>query len=430
MVKLVVAYIVEKDEDVFPISYDSIKEYADKVVVIDGNPDNRIDRYAILNGVILKHDYEHEYKGANGKQRNHYLEYLKKHHMGDWCLVLDADEVVDHPQMVKQTIEQAEKEGINVINPEMVHFIGNFGFEDATQEKHYVPRRLFKVTEDLSYDEVEHPVLKTKDIVIDGSGFKIYHLAYAREMIRLRDKYLNHKEKSNIHTPEYLRKWYLAHLFGQYPIRPLNMERMNETLPSALKKHFLLEELNEEMYFQKRKNIEGKHFIMVSQWINHLKPKTTLDVGCGMGHYTYAITTYGVDAYGFDISKYAINNSPYRNVLGDKIWVADCMKDNWISKSHPQPAFDVVLALDILEHLPDEQAVGECIEKLYRFSKEYVLASIPVEGDPNLYLDETHTIFKSKEWWIEQFTSRGMVHLPTPDHFAFKEQIFIFKVNK
>ena len=37
MNKLIIAYIVENDEDVFELSYKSIKDVADEVLIIDGN---------------------------------------------------------------------------------------------------------------------------------------------------------------------------------------------------------------------------------------------------------------------------------------------------------------------------------------------------------------------------------------------------------
>ena len=37
MNKLVVAYIIENDEDVFDISFLSIKDYVDEILIIDGN---------------------------------------------------------------------------------------------------------------------------------------------------------------------------------------------------------------------------------------------------------------------------------------------------------------------------------------------------------------------------------------------------------
>ena len=41
----------------------------------------------------------------NGKQRNIYLNYVKEQHPNDWCLALDADEVVEDLSIVKKSIQ-------------------------------------------------------------------------------------------------------------------------------------------------------------------------------------------------------------------------------------------------------------------------------------------------------------------------------------
>jgi len=120
--------------------------------------------------IIIERDYQHDssIKNANSNQRNFYLDYLKKNHLGDYCLALDADEVCDeNVYRLKEVIKELETmDAINNVavlsSPEMVHFIQDLGHEDATREKHYCPNRFFKITEDLYYPDGEHPVLNKK----------------------------------------------------------------------------------------------------------------------------------------------------------------------------------------------------------------------------------------------------------------------------
>jgi hypothetical protein len=111
MSKLNIAYIIENDEDVFELSYNSIKDTADNVVIVDGNPIMDKKLYSCMKIeqskyhdkiTLINSPFPHKEKGAMGIQRNKYLNYLKEHHLGEWCLVLDSDEVVQHPENLKK----------------------------------------------------------------------------------------------------------------------------------------------------------------------------------------------------------------------------------------------------------------------------------------------------------------------------------------
>ena len=56
--------------------------------------------------------------------------------------------------------------------------------------------------------------------------FTLWHFAYALETFSLLDRYKNHLNKSEIHTKEYLRRWYLAHLLGKFPRKEFNTEEL------------------------------------------------------------------------------------------------------------------------------------------------------------------------------------------------------------
>ena len=62
MNKLVVAYIIENDEDVFDISFLSIKDYVDEILIIDGNrtPNKSYSNMNFDNIKVIHSPYEHE----------------------------------------------------------------------------------------------------------------------------------------------------------------------------------------------------------------------------------------------------------------------------------------------------------------------------------------------------------------------------------
>lgn len=70
-----------------------------------------------------------------------------------------------------------------------------------------------------------------------------------------------------------------------------------------------------------------------------------LDVGCALGFFAKIAQDDGFDAYGVDISEYAVQEG--KKVLGDKILFANVEK----KIPFPDAFFDVITAWDVLEHV-------------------------------------------------------------------------------
>ena len=113
-----------------------------------------------------------------------------------------------------------------------------------------------------------------------------------------------------------------------------------------------------------------------------------LDFGCAVGFLTKALSDLGYSTFGYDISAWAIKEAKKNNV--------NVVKDY---EGH----YDVVFALDVLEHMVDTE-----IEELFNKckSKVYVLRIPCAENDGNdFYLevsrnDPTHINCKTREDWI------------------------------
>lgn len=423
MTKLNVAILAGNCENTIDLCIKSVIDVADKIIVIYDTTSKDETYEKIVNPFnfkikVIKRQYDHNYnvKSANSDARNFYLDYLKKNHLGEWCLVLDADEFCDEGiNLLKEQLDKMEiKENEDILlSPKMIHFIQDLGHEDATKDKHYVLNRLFRITNTLQYPTGEHPVLSTTTPQIQAGTidfFTIYHLAYAKEMFYIKERYLNHLNKSEMHSEDYLQNWYYQHLFGYYPKKELNPVK----LPKILKDEFKIDD--DFFYFQNRK-LEMKHLIDASDWKEYFKPNTALCIGDGIGVRTHALRRYGVNAKGFDISEYAVKHSTLHREI---YWLGDAI----INKSYGEYRYDLIVLYDILEHLTEEQ-LDMTLHNVYEFSKRDIIISVPVIGDPNLLNDDTHKIFWTKEQWINKIESHGFKVKETPSHFLFKEQLII-----
>ncbi len=105
---------------------------------------------------LIQQEYNQEDLGMNGKQRNFYLDYVKKNYPDDWCLAIDCDEVVENLDAIKRFIQTATPA---VYSVKMRHLIQDLAHEDATQETHLVLHRLFKISKADKYPETEHRIV-------------------------------------------------------------------------------------------------------------------------------------------------------------------------------------------------------------------------------------------------------------------------------
>lgn len=414
--KIVTVIMGENCERFIGMCIESIKD-SDAIVFCDGGSRDKtreiFESYAKAQQGKFKwiyNNYNQEYTSMNGKQRNFYLSFLKENYPDDWALCLDCDEVVEDFEEIKKFINRAPP-GCYFVK--MRHLIGDLSHEDATQDKHWVPMRLFKISEAGYYPETEHPVLQPikppKNAIISATDCTtIWHLAYIPNMWEIKRRYENHMKKSQMHTPEFLKQWYYWHLFGTYPKKQFNPVE----LPKQLLNEFGIDK--DELYFINR-GIETKHPLMVKQWNEYFKPKKVLDLGCGRGPFLFFWSWFVEEYSGIEISQWAI-----KNAFIDRINQGDITK-GMVCPFTP----DLITCIDVLEHI-DYENIDFVIDCIFNITEKYILISIPVIGNPDLENDSTHKIKETEEWWMKKFTDRGLKHIQTPEHFLFKNQIYIF----
>jgi hypothetical protein len=252
MTALNVAYIVaDQTDQFFDFSVQSAIPVADRFVFVIDRPDAHtwdvIEKAMSVKPTILLHrKYEHESKSADGKQRNHYLDWLKNNAVGEWVLVLDTDEVLsDDAYQLKEITLQDETQCFNI---RMRHIIWGACLEDATREVHVVPHRFFKVKPALSYPLVEHPILQGHEQVGQVMQPQIWHFNIVKGLLSEIAKYKKQCVKSNMHSPEELKQWHAMHLLGDFPVKKFSAEE----LPRNIKKHLCVSDSGEpELYEEK-----------------------------------------------------------------------------------------------------------------------------------------------------------------------------------
>lgn len=128
--------------------------------------------------------------------------------------------------------------------------------------------------------------------------------------------------------------------------------------------------------------------------VSDIQPQTVLDAGCAMGFLVEALRERGVEAYGIDISQYAIDNvhpeiKPY-------CWVGS------IAEPFPQ-TYDLIVSIEVLEHMPQAEA-EQAIRNFCNSSERVLFSSTPFD-----YREATHFNVQPPEYWAEQFARHGFL---------------------
>ncbi len=138
-----------------------------------------------------------------------------------------------------------------------------------------------------------------------------------------------------------------------------------------------------------------------SSIINNIPFENVLDYGCAKGFMVYAMRLLGKEAFGVDVSEYAVNNShpKVRDYLS-VIKSAEDIKGGW----------DLIIAKDVLEHIPKE-LLPETLAAFRRRCK-HLFVAVPL-GDGKRYrireyeMDVTHIIREPEEWWLTTIVEAG-----------------------
>lgn len=146
-----------------------------------------------------------------------------------------------------------------------------------------------------------------------------------------------------------------------------------------------------------------------------------LDVGCGRGQFVTYLRDIRVEAWGFDYSSWAIQN-PYSRCQKGWIIQHDATKI-W---PYGDNAFDLVVALDIFEHIYLED-IENVINEIYRVAKKWIFLQIATSGSGELQGDKGyvlkkgekvpielesmavagHVTIESRQFWIDMLTKGG-----------------------
>jgi ubiquinone/menaquinone biosynthesis C-methylase UbiE len=131
--------------------------------------------------------------------------------------------------------------------------------------------------------------------------------------------------------------------------------------------------------------------------------QSVLDVGCGAGHITNMFYEYGIhNVNGVDVSPYRVEfaSGNYRKC---KFAIGSIL-----DLDYPENAFDLVTAMEILEHIED---LGEAVTELKRITNKWLLITVPFEQDIPVVLCPSCLCHFNYDGHLHSFTTSDVVDL-------------------
>jgi len=158
-------------------------------------------------------------------------------------------------------------------------------------------------------------------------------------------------------------------------------------------------------------------------WKEVFKPENLLDVGAGRGTFIAYARDIGIEAEGFDYSRWAVSDEGrYPRCK------AEWLKHHDATESWPYKdgRFDLLVSLDFYEHIYEED-LHLVIPEMYRVARKWIFLQIATAGSGGLQGQDFkgyilkkgepipkglegcavagHVTVCSEEWWLDRFES-------------------------
>ena len=155
--------------------------------------------------------------------------------------------------------------------------------------------------------------------------------------------------------------------------------------------------------------------------------KSVIVLGAARGYLVKAFYERGLHAVGVDLSRWAVENCA-EGVEPYMYWGDVCDLSEWGDEE-----FDLVVALDVLEHIrvpddeiPYDESLYKAIDEAVRVGRRVILdvPTMPNDDEPDQShgTDKSHVSCYSKYWWIRQFMERGMEPFGQPNEYIYPEE--------
>lgn len=147
-------------------------------------------------------------------------------------------------------------------------------------------------------------------------------------------------------------------------------------------------------------------YLALGMWLKMSGCRRVLDFGCADGISVASFRMLGIEAWGCDISEYAISKAP--TWIKRFIWIGDLE-----GKRFDKKYFDCIVSFDVLEHIPPS-TLEKTINKIRTLSKHALLGIYVTDelvARIHRLIGKNHPDHLSEhdfDWWVKFFAKQGL----------------------
>jgi len=156
------------------------------------------------------------------------------------------------------------------------------------------------------------------------------------------------------------------------------------------------------------------HQVKVDYILSRKPQGKVLDIGCAMGYLVRRLHKAGVDAWGIDVSRYALSQAPTDVKPYLKLGSAEHLPFN-------DKEFDMAVSFSTFEHLPPEM-VTRAVMEAGRVANWGIISVTPGD-DPHFDEDITHKTKQPLSWWRMQFPAKFEVRNDADEEWVKTRQM-------
>jgi len=112
----------------------------------------------------------------------------------------------------------------------------------------------------------------------------------------------------------------------------------------------------------------------INECLLAVRPQSILDVGCGSGRWLEWCQKHLIDYRGFDLDSEVVAKAQEKFEVGDEVFTTG---DISFLKEQPDNSYDVILMVEVIEHIRAIELFTETLKQCFRVTKRYVFMTTP-----------------------------------------------------